>query len=67
MYAFFATTAAKQKERKDGQQHACPLPEVELFVIDEQSPNERHDRTGGVDWSYQRERQMFDGKVAANP
>ena len=64
---FFASAAAEEKEGADGQEHTCPLPSVELLVVDEQGAHERHYRPCGVDRADESERQMLDGKITAYP
>ena len=65
--ALALAAARKQIERRDGQQHARPLPGVEPLAVDEHRAEQRQHGACGVDRSHNRERQLLYGEVAAQP
>ena len=65
--AFFLAGTAQHKERKYGKHDSDPLIQVQTFTEYQHGPHEYHYRAGGINRSYNSQRQMFHTEIAEYP
>ena len=65
--ALALATPTEQEQREDGQQHTRPLPSIQTLAIDQKRTDQDKYGTAGVNRTYDGERQVLDGIVAAYP
>ena len=65
--AFFPPGGAQKKVGHDGQADADPLQQIQPFPEQEEGADEHQDRTGGIDRTHDRQRQMFHREISRHP
>ena len=61
------TRPAEHEERRNGQHHAYPLPDIETLAEHQQGTHQHHHRPGGIDGADNGQRQVLHAKVSENP
>ena len=63
----FLSATTQQEERGYRQQHTNPLPNVQSLTKEQQRTHQHHHRTGGINRSDNRQRQMLHAEITQNP
>ena len=63
--AFFLAAAAEHVERRDGKEHACPLPTIKTLAEDNKRAEQSQHGTGGVDRTYDSDRRRSPKIISA--
>ena len=64
---FLLATSTDHGEGEDGDEHAGPLPRVELLAEDKNGSEQNEDRTGGVDRRGDGQREVLQTVVSTDP